>query len=171
MHAANIRHIKVLESLVTRAHDLAYLQHSAIERLSAERCRRSVRAIYRLRTWRNLELASAALLLDGAPNLPARPTVRVWFQARMLSTHDHRIMQTLARRLAELIRAFDTALQESLPSRVRALLERQRSELVRHRAWLCYGAGELMGRSARAGRRHRPAKAGYSQPRVDEFAL
>ncbi len=173
MDAANKRPLKVLARLIAKGHDVAHLYRASLGRLEAESCRRTARAVYRLHTWRNLELASASLLLGGVPYLPGKPGLRAWWKASWLRRADIRTMQRLHSAQSELIGEFDAALAAELPPRVRAMLERHRADLARHRSWIAFRASELEGRAGRIDQRRRQRSTVHtcaSGPRVGESA-
>ena len=173
MHAANSSSLKQLRALVAKSQDVAHLHLAGLERLRNDRCARTVRAIHRLQTWRNLELASACVLLGGLPQLTEKPSLRVWFLAKVLGGDDKRIMQSLEAHHRGLIDSFDAALETPLTEALRRLLEHHRSELVRHRAWMAFRITELGGRGRRArphGERSRPSRPGFHSVAIDETA-
>lgn len=173
MKAANCRTRKILERLIARGHDAAYLHRAALLRLSEGNCRRSVRAIGRMHAWRNLELVRAAAALGEAPRLPTRPGLRCWLNAVVLGHDDPKIMRTLADEHTKLVQTFEAALKEELPSSIRSMMERHRADLARHGAWLAYRVAELSGRPLRRGGARRPLPAKRYRPpcrRIDETA-
>jgi hypothetical protein len=148
MSAAALPTSQVVEQLVSRLCETAFVHELAACRLRSDACRRTVTGAARWYRQQCQVLGRLTAGLGRPVNVPSRPGLaRRWRLRWALLGSDAAVMRRLLLGHTALAAAQTSALGEvDLEAEVRAAIERQRQDLKRVGAWLAYRESELSGR-------------------------